>query len=40
MRRSGDGKHLLLGGMKGQPTFDKEGKIPDSGQKDVYELLA
>jgi WD40 repeat protein len=35
-----DGKRLLLGGMKGQPAFDKEGKIPDWGHVDVYELSA
>jgi WD40 repeat protein len=35
-----DGQRLLLGGMKGQPSFDKEGKIPDWGHLDVYELLA
>jgi WD40 repeat protein len=35
-----DGKRLLLGGMKSQPSFDKEGKIPDWGHVDVYELLA
>lgn len=33
-----DGKRLLLGGMKGQPGFDKEGKIPAWGHVDVYEL--
>jgi WD40 repeat protein len=32
-----DGKHLLLGGMKGQPSF-KDGKIPDWGHVDVYDL--
>jgi WD40 repeat protein len=33
-----DGKRLLLGGMKGQPPFNKEGKIPDWGHVDVFEL--
>jgi WD40 repeat protein len=33
-----DGQRLLLGGMKGQPAFDKEGKIPAWGHVDVYEL--
>jgi WD40 repeat protein len=36
-RFAADGKRLFLGGMKGQPAF-KEGKIPDWGHVDVYEL--
>jgi hypothetical protein len=35
-----EGEHPLLGGMKGQPPFNKEGKIPDWGHVDVYELSA
>ena len=35
-----DGKRVLLGGMKGQPGFNKEGKIPHWGHVDVYELTA
>jgi hypothetical protein len=39
-RFTADGKRLILGGMKGQPAFNKEGKIPDWGHVDVYDLGA
>lgn len=39
-RFTADGKKLLLGGMKGQPGFNKEGKIPDWGHVDVYEVAS
>ncbi len=35
---SPDGKRLLLSGMKGQPGFNKEGRIPDWGHVDLYEI--
>ena len=37
-RFTSDGKQLLLGGMKGQPGFNKEGKIPDWGHVDIFEM--
>lgn len=36
-RFTDSGKRLLLGGMKNQPEF-KDGKIPDWGHVDIYEL--
>jgi hypothetical protein len=30
--------HHYLGGMKGQPPFDKDSQIPPWGHVDVYEL--
>ena len=36
-RFTADGKHLFLGGMKGQPGF-KDGKIPDWGHVDIYDI--
>jgi len=37
-RFSPDGKHLWLGGMKGQPGPDKKGRWPAFGTIDCYEL--
>lgn len=37
-RFTADGKRLFLAGMKGQPGFNKEGKIPDWGHVDIYDV--